>query len=99
MTANSQGIWGHNLKISDLARVIFIPALGRMSNAQLAEAFDNIDFIGEAIEVLHAIQLMDSSIEQVKTFRMGESALYLSPLLRIGCRFIFLVVLRAASWR
>jgi len=82
VTASSQGVMGNDLKPPDVRRVIFIPALGRLSNEQLAEAFDKVDFIGEATEVLNAVKLMDSSIEQVKTFRIGEFALYLKPAYR-----------------
>jgi AAA15 family ATPase/GTPase len=77
LIAYSQGVWVKDLKIPEVNTVNFVPASTRFSSSTLAREYDKADMNNKSEEVLKAIKVIDSSIEQIKTFSIGESAVYL----------------------
>ena len=75
--ANSRGLFGKDSEHLHVKNTVFTPVSGRLFPEKLAEEFDRVDFAGEATKVLEAIQRIDSTVEAVKTFRIGKSMLYL----------------------
>lgn len=77
LVAYSDGVLDKDLKIPEIKKVHFIPASVRLSGAALAQEYDKADLSNNTEQVLKAIQIVDDSIEQVKTFNIGEAAVYL----------------------
>ncbi len=77
MVAYSEGILRRDLKVPDVKKVNFIPASMRLSSAALAQEYDKADLNDNADKVVEAIRVIDDTIDQVKTFNIGEAAVYL----------------------
>ncbi len=77
MIAHSEGIAVKELDILPANKVDFIPASVRLSSSALAREYDKADLNNRVGPVLKAIQMIDDSIEQVRTFNLGKPALYL----------------------
>lgn len=75
--AHPKGIAGRDMTIPDFKRVSFIPASFGLSNPALAEEYDKADLAGHEKQVLSAVQIIDSSIQQLKTLTIGRPTLYL----------------------
>lgn len=54
----------------------FVPAF-KLDNDELATEFDKAKLKGNSETLLEAFQIIDSTIEKVETFKIGEAALYL----------------------
>ncbi|TAF57979.1 MAG: ATP-binding protein, partial [Oscillatoriales cyanobacterium] len=63
--------------ISTTGEVPIIPSFIRISGKKLTEAYDNARLNEKDSEVLKAFQIIDSAIESVESFYIGEPTLYL----------------------
>ncbi|MFN5660185.1 MAG: AAA family ATPase, partial [Pseudanabaena sp.] len=73
---NSNGSIGRGMEHT-FFEVNFIPANYKLSPEQLAKEFDNAKLAKKSKVILRAFQIIDANIEEVDTFNLGESALYL----------------------
>jgi AAA15 family ATPase/GTPase len=74
--ASSKGIITSSIPNADASSPI-IPSLMRNSGKNLTEAYDRARLDEKDHEVLKAFQVLDSSIESVESFSIGEPTLYL----------------------
>ncbi|CAD5969684.1 hypothetical protein PCC9214_03727 [Planktothrix tepida] len=65
---------------SDSIDIPIIPSGLRMSNQELAEAYDKARLDEKDGEVLKLLQILDSSIQEVDSFLIGEPTLYLRSI-------------------
>jgi AAA15 family ATPase/GTPase len=56
----------------------FIPSANRASISELAIEFEKADYYGNADSILKAMQLIEPTIDGIKTFKIGELILYLN---------------------
>ncbi|MCP4350159.1 MAG: AAA family ATPase [Desulfobacterales bacterium] len=76
--AHSKGIITKDLtKIPDTKKANYIPASSRLSSNALSREYDKADIKGNAENLLKAIRLIDKSVTEIKTFNIGEPAVYL----------------------
>ncbi len=76
--ASSNGIISVNG--SDSTDIPIIPSGLRMSNKELAESYDKARLDEKDGEVLKLLQILDSSIQEVDSFSIGEPTLYLRSI-------------------
>lgn len=74
--ASNNGIIGRGIPNSFL-KAHFIPASFKLASDNLAEEFDKAKLEGLSDILLSAFQIIDGSIEQVDTFKIGKSAIFL----------------------
>jgi len=77
LIASKNGITGRGLPSSPFKETFLIPAYIKLSNEGLATEFDKAKFEGHSAELLEAFKLIDSDIESVDTYKIGDAALYL----------------------
>ena len=75
--ASSKGLLGKEVKIPDIKQVSFIPSFLRIRNKDLTEEYDKARFSNKDNEILAVFQMIDSSIQQVESFSIGEPTIYL----------------------
>jgi predicted ATP-dependent endonuclease of OLD family len=80
LVAHSKGILTKDSKITDEKKVNYIPAAMRFSGEALAREYDKAEIKGNAAKVLKLLQIIDKSIAEIKTFSIGEPAIYLKRL-------------------
>jgi len=80
LVAHSKGIIRRDLNMPDDKKVNYIPASLRLTNEALAREYDKADMKGHSEHLLEAMQITDPLIKEVKTFNIGESAVYLKKL-------------------
>jgi AAA15 family ATPase/GTPase len=74
--ANSNATGGRGMEHTFI-EVNFIPANYKFSSEQLAKEFDATKLAKKSTVILRSFQIIDANIEEVDTFNLGESALYL----------------------
>lgn len=77
LVAHSKGMITKDLKLPDERKANYIPASMRLSSSALAREYDKADIKGHAANLLKAIQVIDKSIAEIKTFNIGEPSVYL----------------------
>lgn len=77
LITSKNGIVGRGLPSSVFKEAFLIPASFKLSSEALATEFDKAKFEGNAAELLEAFKLIDSEIEEVDTYKIGDAALYL----------------------
>ncbi len=75
--ASSKGIIAKDVKVPDVKQVSFIPSFLRIANKDLTEEYDKARLSNKADEILAAFKMIDSSIQQVESFSIGEPTIYL----------------------
>jgi len=80
LIAHSKGILTKDSKISDEKKVNYMPAAMKLSGEALAREYDKAEIRGNAAKVLKLLQVIDKSIAEIKTFSIGEPAIYLKRL-------------------
>ncbi len=75
--ASSKGLLGKEVKIPDIKQVSFIPSFLRIRNKDLTEEYDKARFSNKDNEILAVFKMIDSSIQQVESFSIGEPTIYL----------------------
>lgn len=75
LIAHSRGILSPDFP--DEIDIPFIPSSHRISNEEIAKKYDKIDFEGNGEDVLQMIQMLDNSIEDIRTYSHIEPTLYL----------------------
>lgn len=77
LIAHSKGIIAKDLNFPAQKKINYIPASLRLSSEALSREYDKADMKGNAQKILNAIKLIDHSVTEVKTFSIGEPAVYL----------------------
>ncbi len=80
LVAYSQGIWAKANRLLDeinLHQIYFISAAGKASSKYLAEQYDLCYVQGHSEKVKTAFNIIDPSIQEVRTLTIGQSSIYL----------------------
>ncbi len=79
LIAHSKGIIAKDLD-SDEKKANYMPASLRLSSDALSREYDKADIKGTAKKILEALQLIDKSITEIKTFNIGKPTIFLKRL-------------------
>jgi AAA15 family ATPase/GTPase len=71
LISHAKGITGNTFKVHDLTQVSYMPPSYQRTNASLAKEYGKAEKRNQADLVLKALQIMDSSIEDIKTSVVG----------------------------
>jgi len=71
LISHAKGITGNTFKVHEITKVSYMPPSYQRTNASLAKEYGKAEKRNQADLVLKALQIMDSSIEDIKTAVVG----------------------------
>jgi len=71
LISHAKGITANTFKVPEIAQVSYMPPYYQRTNASLAKEYGKAEKRNQAALVLKALQIMDSSIEDIKTAVVG----------------------------